>query len=136
MSSAPSALGISEFSLGDREERAEELGGAHHRGQLRHAQASASPTLVGRTATILYALHSDLFLLAQSGGDLVQSHYATSHSPRDVSQREGAGRENRSLRPEREPPGATVRLDRHGRFGHRQSRTTMYRNFRDSTLAD
>ena len=58
------------------------------------------------------ALHSDLFLLAQSGGNLVQSHHATSHSPRDVPQCEGTGRENRSLRPEFQSPGAAIRLDR------------------------
>ena len=68
----------------DREERAGDIGRAHHRGQLRHAQTSASKTLARSTATIPRALHSDLCLVAQSSGDLVQPDYATGHSPRDI----------------------------------------------------
>lgn len=83
---------------------------------LRHAQASASETLVRHTATIPCALHSDLCLLAQSGGDLVQPHYAISHSPGNVQQRERLDRENRSLRPEFQPPSAAFCLDRHSGF--------------------
>src|SRR6202166_899662 len=40
------------FLSRDREERARDLGCAYHRGQLRHAQTSASQTLARSTATI------------------------------------------------------------------------------------
>jgi hypothetical protein len=66
----------------------------------------------GDETTIPCAFHSNLGFLAQSGGDLVQSHPTTSHSPGDVQQRQGIGRENRSLRPEFQPssPGTPQRI--------------------------
>src|ERR1700676_2211370 len=94
MPAASPASGISGFPRGDREERAGDLGCAHHRGQLRHAQTPASKTLVRSTATIPRALHSHLCLVAEASGDLVQPDYAAGHSSRDVSQRQGTGREN------------------------------------------
>jgi Helix-turn-helix domain len=75
-----------------------------------------SETLARSTATILRALHSDLCLVAQSSGDLVQPGYAAGHSPRNISQRQGTDRENRSIRSNFQPSSATFRLDRHRRF--------------------
>src|SRR5208283_5095700 len=72
--------------------------------------------MVRHTATIPCALHAHVCLLAQSGGDLVQPHYATSQSPGNVQQRERLGRENRSLRAGFQPSCAAVRLDRHSGF--------------------
>src|ERR1700688_5122304 len=89
------ASGISGFPKRDREERARDFGCAYHRGQLRHAQTSASKTLARSTATIPCALHSNLCLVAESSGDLAQSDYATAHTPRVVSQRKRTGRKNR-----------------------------------------
>jgi len=51
-------------------------------------------TLVRSSAAIPRALRSDLCLLVEPSGDLVQPHYATSPSSRNVSQRERTGREN------------------------------------------
>ena len=85
MPAASSASGISGFPTRDREERAGDIGCAHHRGQLRHAQTSPGKTLVRSTATIPRALHSDLCFVAKSSGDLVQPNHAAGHSSRDVS---------------------------------------------------
>jgi len=57
-------------------------------------QTCAGKTLVRSTAKIPRALHTDLCLVAGSSGDLVQPDYAAGHSSRDVSQRQGTGREN------------------------------------------
>jgi len=76
----------------------------------------ASKTLARSTATIPRALHSDLCLVAQSSRDLVQSDHAAGHSSRDISQRQGTGRENRSIRSNLQQPRAAFRLDRHRRF--------------------
>jgi Helix-turn-helix domain len=46
MPQAAPASRVSGFPPRDRQERAPELAGAHHRGQLRHAQTSPSQTLV------------------------------------------------------------------------------------------
>jgi putative transposase len=100
----------------DREERAGGIECAHHRGQLRHTQTPASKTLARSTATIPRALQSDLCLMAQSSRHLVQPDYATGHSPRDISQRQGTGRENRSIRANFKQPRAALRLDRHRGF--------------------
>jgi hypothetical protein len=68
------------------------------------------------TATIPRALRTDLRLVAQSSGDLVQPDYAAGHSPRDISQRQGTGRENRSIRLNLKPPRAAFSLDRQRGF--------------------
>jgi len=88
----------------------------------------------GLTRPIPPALHSDRYLLAQSWGDLVSSHHAASHSPRDFSQREGTERKNRAPRARLQPPGPVVRLDCHTGLDRHQNRTTTWPNIRDSTL--
>src|SRR6266487_362465 len=77
---ASPASGISGFPKRDREERAGDLGCAPHRGQLRYPQTSASKTLVRPTATLSHALHSDVCLVAESSGDVVQPDYTTGDS--------------------------------------------------------
>src|SRR5713101_2994192 len=72
-----------------------------HRRQLRHPQASARPALAGGAATLSCALHSHLRLLAQSGGNLVQPHHPTRHPPRNFSQCQGVGDQDRSIRRKR-----------------------------------
>src|SRR5438445_8141532 len=89
------------------------------------AQTPASKTLARRSAAIPRALHSDLSLVAQSSGDLVQPDYAAGHSSRDIPQRQGTGGENRSIRSNFKPPRAAFRLDRHGGFDLCQSPATM-----------
>jgi hypothetical protein len=54
--------------------------------------------------------------LAQSSRDLVQPDFATGHSSWDISQRQGTGRENRSVRANFKQPRAALRLDRHRGF--------------------
>src|SRR6202140_771247 len=76
----------------------------------------SSKTLARSTATILRALHSDLCLVAQSSGDLVQPDYAAGHSSRNISQRQGTRRENRSIRSNFQQSSATFHLDCHRRF--------------------
>ena len=91
----------------------------------RHAQTSTSETLVRRITTIPRTLHSNLCLVVEPSGDLVQPDYAAGHSSRDVSQRQGTGGENRSICASFQRPRAAFRLDRHGGFDLRQSPATM-----------
>ena len=58
-------------------------------------EASACEALAGDATPLSCALHSDLCLLAQSGGDLVQPHHATSYPPRNLPQRERTGDQDR-----------------------------------------
>jgi len=125
MPAASPASGISGFPKRDREERAGGIACAHHRGQLRYAQTPASKTLARSTTAIPRALHSDLCLVAQSSRDLVQPDYAAGHSSRNISQRQGTGRENRSIRANFKQPRAALRLDRHRGFDLCQSPATM-----------
>jgi membrane protease YdiL (CAAX protease family) len=48
--------------------------------------------------------------------DLVQPDYAAGHSSRDIPQRQGTGRENRSIRSNFKAPRAAFRLDRYRGF--------------------
>ena len=91
LSAASPASGISGLFAADRPERAAGFRGARDCRQLRHPQASAREALAGDEAALSCALHSNLRLLAQSGGDLVQPNYPTSHPARNFSQREGTG---------------------------------------------
>ena len=97
-------------------------------------KASASPALVCHATPLPCALYPDLCILAESGGDLVQSHHATGHSPGNLRQREGTCRQNRPLCEELQPPCSPVHLDRHSGFDLRKGGATMQRYLRDSTL--
>ena len=85
LSATSSASRISGLSAADRQERAAGPRRARDRGQLRDPQASAREALAGGAAALSCALHSDLRLLAQSGGDLVQPDHPTSYPARNLS---------------------------------------------------
>ena len=101
LSATTSASRISGLSPADRQQRATGPRRARDRGQLRDPQAFAGEALAGNATALSCALHSDLRLLAQSGGDLVQPDHATSDPARNLSQRERTGDQDRSIRRKR-----------------------------------
>jgi len=114
LSATPSASRISGLSAADRQQRAARPRRARDRGQLRDPQTSACEALAGNATPLSCALHSDLRLLAQSGGDLVQPDHPTSHPARNFSQCEGVGHQDRSICGEPQSQCPAVRLDGNG----------------------
>src|ERR1700722_8267226 len=101
-SATTSASRICGLSAADRQQHAVEPRRARGRGQLRNPPTPASELLAGRATAISCALHSDLRLLAQLGGDLVQPDHATSYPARNLSRRKRTGDQDRSIRRKRQ----------------------------------
>src|SRR5215469_8485485 len=102
--------------------------------QLRHPQASQGAHLAGTTASFPHALHPHLLVVAESGGTLVRSDYAASHSAWFLPQCQGTGAEDRRLRKALQPQTATFYLDSNRRFHSPEDRPTLLTYFRDATL--
>jgi hypothetical protein len=72
--------------------------------------------LTNATETLDVHIIVDNYATRKHRGDLVQPDYAAGHSSRDISQRQGTGRENRSIRSNLQQPRAAIRPDRHRGF--------------------
>ena len=79
--------------------------------------------------------YTHLLVVAESGGTLVRSDYAASHSAGFIPQREGTGAEDRRLRAALQTQTATLYLDSYGGLHPPEDRATLFTYFRDATLA-
>jgi transposase len=125
VSATSSASRVSGFPAADRPECTSGLRRARDRGQLRDPQASSCEALAGGAGALSCALHSNLRLVAESGGDLVQPDHPTRDPARYLSQGQGTGGQNRSIRAARQPESPALCLDGYRGFDLCQSPATM-----------
>src|SRR5436190_12486412 len=88
---------------------------AHRRGQLRHAQPPRRPGLAGHAPADHPALHADVGVVAEHGGDLLFDHHPAGHPPRQLHLGQRPHRRHRSLHRRLERPLSPLYLDQASR---------------------
>ena len=84
---------------------------AHRLRQLRHAQPPGRPGLAGQEPPDHAALHADVGVVAEHGGDLLLDHHPAGHPPRQLHLGRGPHRRDRDLHRRLERPLPPLHLD-------------------------